>query len=107
MAKMSNAGGLDGWARNEAKALSLSWFGRLAPVLPQIEATGQWPEDLLNACSTPLGQRHLCVLPVVYRLWASVRVARIQKWFHSWVPDSVFQCGQRGVLGGCLVLHHY
>ena len=30
------------------------------------------------------------VLPVVYRLWASVRLAHIQEWFYSWVPDSVF-----------------
>ena len=36
--------------------------------------------------STPLGQRPLCVLPVVYRLWASVRLAHLEEWFHSWVP---------------------
>ena len=46
--------------------------------------------------STPLGQRPLCVLPVVYRLWASVRLAHIQEWFYSWVPDSVF-CAGKGV----------
>ena len=40
--------------------------------------------------STSLGQRPLCVLPVVYRLWASVRLAHLKEWFYSWVPDSVF-----------------
>ena len=35
--------------------------------------------------STPLGQRPLCVLPVVYRLWASVRLAHLKDWFYSWV----------------------
>ena len=83
---------LDGWAWNEIKALSLSWFVGLALVLRQVEATGQWPQGLLDASiamipkaegdSTPLGQRPLCVLPVVYRLWASVR----------WVPRLCFQC---------------
>ena len=46
--------------------------------------------------STPLRQRPLCVLPVVYRLWASVRPAHLQEWFCSWVPDTVFSAG-RGV----------
>ena len=46
--------------------------------------------------STPLGQRPLYVLPVVYRLWASVRLTHLQDWFHSLVPDSVFSAG-RGV----------
>ena len=83
MAKKSTAAGLDGWAWNEIKALSLSWFLGLALVLRQVEAAGQWPQGLLDAYiamipkaegdSTPLGQRPLCVLPVVCRLWASVR----------------------------------
>ena len=44
--------------------------------------------------STSLGQRLLCVHPVVYRLWASVRLAHIQEWFYSWFPDSVFSAGE-------------
>ena len=104
MAKKSTAGGLDGWAWNEIKALSLSWFVGLALVLRQIEAAGRWPQGLLDAYiamipkaegdSTPLGQRPLCVLPVVYRLWASVRLAHLKEWFYSWVPDSVFSAGK-------------
>ena len=104
MAKKSTAGGLDGWAWNEIKALSLSWFVGLALVLRQIETAGEWPQGLLDAYiamipkaegdSTPLGQRPLCVLPVVYRLWASVRLAHLRDWFSSWVPDSVFSAGK-------------
>ena len=104
MAKKSTAGGLDGWAWNEIKALSLPWFVGLALVLRQIEAAGRWPQGLLDAYiamiskaegdSTPLGQRPLCVLPVVYRLWASVRLAHRKEWFFSWVPDSVFSAGK-------------
>ena len=44
--------------------------------------------------STPIGQRPLSVLLVVYRLWASVRLAHLQEWFSSWVPDSVFSAGK-------------
>ena len=96
---------LFGWlAWNEIKALSLSWFVGLALVLRQVEAAGQWPQGLLDAYiamipkaegdTTPLGQSPLCVLPVVYRLWASVRLAHLQEWFYSWVFDSVFSDGK-------------
>ena len=44
--------------------------------------------------STPLGQCPLCVLPEVYRLWASVRLAHLKDWFYSWVPGSVFSAGK-------------
>ena len=29
--------------------------------------------------STPIGQRPLCVVPVVYRLWASVRLRHLEE----------------------------
>ena len=49
MAEKSTGGGLDGWAWNEVKALSLSWFLGLALVLRQIETAGKWPQGLLDA----------------------------------------------------------
>ena len=33
--------------------------------------------------SIPLGQRHLSVLPVVYRVWASTRMGQLGEWFKS------------------------
>ena len=43
--------------------------------------------------STPLGQRPLGVLPVIYRVWASARMVQLEGWFKSWVLDSVcLQC---------------
>ena len=58
---------MDGWAWNEIKALSLSWFVGLSLVLRQIETLGQWPQGLLDAYiamipkaegdSTPIGRR--------------------------------------------------
>ena len=74
---MSAAGGLDGWAWNEGKALPLPWFSGLAILWEMVEATGVWPQGLLDAQiamipkadgdSTLLGQRSLSVLPVVCR----------------------------------------
>ena len=39
-AKQSTAGGLDGWAWNEVKALPLPWFSGLGILLNMVEATG-------------------------------------------------------------------
>ena len=42
-AKKATAGGLDGWAWNEIKALPLPWFSGLAILLELVESTGTWP----------------------------------------------------------------
>ena len=102
-AKKSTAGGLDGWAWNEVKALLLSWFSRLAILLELVETTGGWPQGWLDAYiamipkadgdSTPLGQRPPSVLPVVYRLWASLRLGHLREWVEEWLPEYVFRLG--------------
>ena len=102
-AKKPTAGSLDGWGWREFKALPVAWFDRLASIFTLAEEEGVWPDGLLDAYiamipkadgdSTPLGQRPLCVLPVAYRLWASVRLGHLENWFRSWVPDSVFSAG--------------
>ena len=53
-----------------------------------VETSGVWPQGLLDPFvamipkadgdSTPLGQRLLSVLPVVYRLWASLRLGHLR-----------------------------
>ena len=43
--------------------------------------------------STPLGQRNLSVLPVVYRLWASLRLGYLREWVEGWLSESVFSFG--------------
>ena len=97
--KKTTAGGLDGWGWREFKVLPVSWFDGLARIL----SFGVWPDGLLDAYIamipkvggdvTPLGQRPLSVLPVVYRIWASARMGQLEGWFRSWVPDSVFSAG--------------
>ena len=101
--KKSTAGGLDGWGWKELKALPPPWFDGLARILRLVEETGIWPDGLLDAYvamipksggdATPLGQRPLCVLPVVYRVWASARMMQLEPWFKSWVPSSVYSAG--------------
>ena len=94
-AKKSTAGGLDGWAWNEIKALPLPWCSGLAIFLDLVETTGTWPQGLLDASvamipeadgdSTPLGQR-----PVCSRLCAGCGL-----------PFGLDICGS-GLRGGCL-----
>ena len=101
--KNVSAGGLDGWGWRVFKVLPVSWFDELARILTKIEDLGVWPDGLLDAYITmipktdgnvtPLGQRPLSVLPVVYRIWASARMGQLDGWFKSWVPDSVFSAG--------------
>ena len=99
----ATAGSLDGWGWRELKVLPVSWYDGLARILTTVEDTGVWPDGLLDAYiamipktdgdATPLGQRPLSVLPVVYRIWASTRMVQLESWFKSWVPDSVFSEG--------------
>ena len=101
--KGATAGSLDGWVWRELKVLPVSWYDQLARVVTKIEDFGVWPDGLLDAYiamipksdgdATPLGQRPLSVLPIVYRVWASTRMIQLETWFRSWVPDSVFSVG--------------
>ena len=96
-------GRLDGWGWREFKVLPLSWYDELARILTKVEDLGVWLDGLLDAYitmipktdgdATPLGQRPLRVLPVVYRIWASARISQLDGWFKSWVLDSVFSAG--------------
>ena len=88
--KRASASGLDGWGWRDLKAFPEAWFDWLAVVLSRVESDGVWPEGLLDAYvtmipktdgdATPLGQRPLCVLPAVYRIWASVRLRHLDSW---------------------------
>ena len=101
--KSATAGSLDGWGWRELKVLPVSWYDELARILSKVEDTGVWLDGLPDAYiamipktdgdATPLGQRLLTVLPVVYRIWASARMGQHEGWFQSWVPESVFSAG--------------
>ena len=101
--KSATAGSLDGWGWRELKVLPVAWFDGLARILSKVEDFGVWPDGLLDAYiamipkvdgdATPLGQRPLSVLPVVYRVWASAGMLQLEPWFRSWVPSCVFSAG--------------
>ena len=79
----------------------MPWFDGSARILAKVEEVGVWPEGLLDAYiamipevggdAIPLSP--LCVLPVVYRVWASARMVQLDSWFKSWVPGSVCSAG--------------
>ena len=101
--KSSTAGSLDGWGWRELKVLPVAWFDGLARILTRVEEIGVWPDGLLDAYitmipkvdgdATPLGQRPLTVLPVVYRIWASAGMLQLEPWFRGWVPSCVLSAG--------------
>ena len=101
--KCATAGSFDDWGWRELKVLPVSWFDGLSRILTKVEDIGVWPDGLLDAYiamiskadddATPLGQRPLSVLPIVYRIWASARMSQLDGLFKSWVPDSVFSAG--------------
>ena len=72
-------------------------------MLNMVESTGVWLQGVLDTYiavipkadgdSMPLGQRPLCVLPVVHRLWASLRLGHLKDWVSGWVPRSVYSLG--------------
>ena len=61
------------------KGLPQAWYDCLAVILSRVELDGVWPEGHLDAHgdSTPSGQKPLCVLPVIFRIWASVRLGHL------------------------------
>ena len=101
--KGATAGSLDGWGWRKLKVLPVSWYDKLARILTKVEDLGVWPDGLLDAYiamipktdgdATALGQRPICVLPIVHRIWASARMGQLDGWFKSGVPDSVFSTG--------------
>ena len=91
MAKKTTAGGLDGGLGMRIRHYSYIGLGGLALFLRQIESASKWHQGLLDA--------YMAMVPKVEgdggcRLWASVRLAHLQDWFYSWVPDSVLYAGK-------------
>ena len=94
--KGATASSLDGWGWRELKALPVAWYDQLARILTKVEDIGVWPKGLLDAYiamipktdgdATPLGQRPLSGLPVVYRIWASARVGQLEVGFSLGSP---------------------
>ena len=90
----SGAAGLDGWKPGDVKRLSPQILGLLVHLFDLVEDTGHWPGDLCWASITlipkgeggePLNLRPITVTPVIYRLWAALRVKDCMPWQEEWV----------------------
>ena len=78
---------MDGWG-------PVAWYDGLGRILTKVKEIGVWPDGLLDAYiamipkvdgdATPLGQRPLSVLPVVYRNWASARMVQLEAGLQCW-----------------------
>ena len=86
----AKAQGLDAWSPDDLKALPREAYDDLALVLGCIEEEGRWPDGLTGAIvallpkkndHSPLAQRPISLLPMVYRLWAAARGAILKEWF--------------------------
>ena len=51
------------------------------------------PRLMVTLPPPPLGQRPLSVLPIVYRLWASLPLGHLREWVEGWLPKSVYSLG--------------
>ena len=91
------------------EVLPLSWYDELARILIKVEDFGFWPDGLLDAYiatipktdgdATPLGQRPLSVLSIVYRIWASARMVQLMVGSGLGCLISVFSAGGGRGLG--------
>ena len=96
----SGAGGLDGWRPAEIKRIPMKILSFLKDLFNTIEATGEWPSALCTAGITlipkgdggaPLNLRPITVAPIVYRMWAAIRMKHSIPWQESWMTK-----GQHG-----------
>ena len=71
----------------------LPYFCRSEASLEEFDREVEGWTPKTDGDATPLGQRPLSVLPVIYRVWASAWMGQLDDWFRSWVPDSVFSAG--------------
>ena len=98
----ASAGSLDGWNWMQFKALLVNCFDGLPSVLRLVRGQGEVAagpagcfcgyDPKAEGNVTPLGHL-LSVLPIVYPLWATVRLEHLQTWCDSWLPSSVFSVG--------------
>ena len=93
------APGLDGWSLVDLRSLHNRLLGWVADLLLEVERLGKRPARLAQGYTAlipkvgppgPLNTRPLTVLPMVYRLWAGVRLADAIAWQESWAHPAAF-----------------
>ena len=97
--KNNTATGLDGWRPHELKSLPDCLLLALLDVFHLCEKTGRFPASFYysyttlipkGVARTPLSLRPITVLPVPYRLYASLRCQSLLCWQNTWIHSSQF-----------------
>ena len=97
--KNNTATGLDGWRPSEIKQLPDCLLLALLDIFGLCETKGYFPSSFYYSYTTlipkgllrtPLSLRPITVLPVPYRIYASLRCQTLLKWQNSWIHPSQF-----------------
>ena len=97
--KNNTATGLDGWRPSEIKQLPDCLLSALLDVFHLCEIQGYFPSSFYYSYTTlipkgvsrtPLSLRPITVLPVPYRIYASLRCQTLLTWQNSWIHPSQF-----------------
>ena len=94
---LGKAVGVDDWAGEELRLWPPTLVAALAAFLRTVETAGRWPAAFSFAevvlipkpgadPDLPLQLRPITLLPVVYRLWARLRLSLVDSWRSSWDP---------------------
>ena len=93
--------GLDLWTYCDLKLLPIEAFDTLAQILDLIEHGCPWPGQLFYTKAhllaknpdqrlDPLQHRCLTITPVVYRIWAKVRLRHMEAWITGWAHPQMY-----------------
>ena len=94
---LGRAPGPDDWAGEELRRWPPPLVRALAALLRKVEELGRWPAGLWAAevvllpkpggdPDQPLQRRPITLLPVIYRLWARLRLHQVDEWRAGWDP---------------------
>ena len=104
--KATSAVGLDGVSRADLLAMPLPLHDAMLSLLSQVESTGKWPLQMMQGAVNALEKipgaetvnqyRPITILPIVYRLWSSIRGKSILEAISQIAPN-----GLRGNMPNC------
>ena len=92
---------MDLWAYDDLKLLPMDAFFYLAEIFKLVENGAPWPRQVLSTKAhllskdatkrlDPLQYRCLTITPVIFRLWAKIRLKHMAQWIQGWAHPSMF-----------------
>ena len=91
--------GPDGFSRKDLLLMPRPLIQKMIALFANIEATGIWPPELLVGHITAIEKtesatsvqhyRPICVFPVAFRVWASIRAKQALQWLSKLAPNSL------------------